>query len=696
MHLSKSPRHLTLRVGILLACLASADTAAIGQSKKGPYTLTPAEEQELRQSREALEQSLVTLRTSISEKNRPLLEDVEVFLKAALWMERYPEEIWDQSMVDRAHRVLAEGRRRAEKLAADEAVWPVARGRLALGYRSVIDASVQPFAVVLPESDPPETGWPLEIVLHGRNGRLSEVSFLDSWLRPTKETATEAEHVELHVFGRTNNAYRWAGEADVFEALGSLRSRYSIDASRILLRGFSMGGAGAWHLGLHYPSVWVGVEAGAGFTETERYANLPDLPRHQRSALHIYDAVDWAENAWSVPIVGYGGEKDKQLAASVNIREALAARGVAFARDGLGWRVEKLPEGIVPGVRALFLVGAGMGHRWDDASRARSREFLESQRGYGMVTPTRVRFVTWTLRYSRCHWVQIEGLGKHYERASIDARYDQGARSLAVELENIVAFSVNPGPLTSARVAGQVVELESLQQGLDKLDFYLDDATWRAHDPRQRKPAALRGLRKRPRLQGPIDDAFTGPFLCVRPTGNSPNSLVEGYARSELDRLETEFPKWLRGDVLVVDDTEVDARDMEKYHLVLFGDPASNSVLKKLLPGLPIEWTQLALGLGGRTFGAANHVPALIYPNPFAPWRYVVVNSGHTFGARDFRGTNALLFPRLGDWAILELGSGGGQVVATKTAAAGFFDESWEPPKSTDARAKPDGTSADD
>ena len=43
----------------------------------------------------------------------------------------------------------------------------------------------------------------------------------------------------------------------------------------------------------------------------------------------------------------------------------------------------------------------------------------------------------------------------------------------------------------------------------------------------------------------------------------------------------------------------------------------------------------------------------LIYPNPLNANRYVVLNSGHTFHAADYRGTNALLYPRLGDYAVL-------------------------------------------
>src|SRR5690606_22612444 len=71
---------------------------------------------------------------------------------------------------------------------------------------------------------------------------------------------------------------------------------------------------------------------------------------------------------------------------------------------------------------------------------------------------------------------------------------------------------------------------------------------------------------------------------------------------------------------------------------------------------------------------AEDHAPALIAPNPVNAGRYVVINSGHTFGADAFRGTNALLYPRLGDYAVFRLGEESGEV-----AESGYFDEAWKP-----------------
>jgi hypothetical protein len=89
---------------------------------------------------------------------------------------------------------------------------------------------------------------------------------------------------------------------------------------------------------------------------------------------------------------------------------------------------------------------------------------------------------------------------------------------------------------------------------------------------------------------------------------------------------------------------------------------------------LPLTWTQDTLTVNGVEYDAKSHLPVLIYPNPANPNRYLVINSGHTFGESDLKGTNALLFPRLGDWAVIKV------LPAAKfeVVAAGLFDANWK------------------
>jgi hypothetical protein len=183
-------------------------------------------------------------------------------------------------------------------------------------------------------------------------------------------------------------------------------------------------------------------------------------------------------------------------------------------------------------------------------------------------------------------------------------------------------------------------------------------------------------LRKLPGLQGPIDDAFLRPFLVVVPSGQSTHPRVERWVQFELAHFLDRWRRLFRGEARVKVDTAVDDRDLHRYHLIAWGDPDSNRLLARLADKLPLVWSRDELKVGGDEFAAAQHVPMMVYPNPLAPDRYVVLNSGMTF--REGHDTsNSLQTPKLPDWAVVDLDSPPDALAPGKIAAAGFFDEQW-------------------
>lgn len=128
-------------------------------------------------------------------------------------------------------------------------------------------------------------------------------------------------------------------------------------------------------------------------------------------------------------------------------------------------------------------------------------------------------------------------------------------------------------------------------------------------------------------------------------------------------------------------DTDVTDADIRRCNLILFGDPGGNSLIARVLPKMPVQWTADELRFGKEKYHAATHALAFIQPNPLAEGRYVVINSGHTFHEKELSSLNYLLFPRHGDWAVLKVG---GKVPANPSGPleeevirAGFFDERW-------------------
>jgi len=129
--------------------------------------------------------------------------------------------------------------------------------------------------------------------------------------------------------------------------------------------------------------------------------------------------------------------------------------------------------------------------------------------------------------------------------------------------------------------------------------------------------------------------------------------------------------------VRVKDDQAVTDADLKKYHIVLFGDPGSNKLIAKVVGKLPLKWTRQSIVLGDQTFAADANMPAMIYPNPLNPAKYVVLNSGLTVEDRDYPASDYLT-PRLGDFAIIKVQDIPGM---PQPAVAGLFDENWRLPR---------------
>ncbi len=459
----------------LICLMLSAAALAAQEQQPQPYTPTAAEKGQI----EAKSAELGALLDKLQQN--ALYADVAIYRKAGEFILRHPEEFANAGYVKDTLAALDKGIARAKELAAGSPSWTKSKGRLVRAYVSSVDGSVQPYGLIIPES---YSGQPirLDIWMHGTNRNLNEVAFIKQ-----HETATpvppEQGYIQMDVYGRSNVAYRWAGETDVFEALQAVEKQYKIDPKRVALRGFSMGGAGAWNLGLHHPDEWAAMEAGAGFTETKIYAKKDTLPAYQEAALHYYDAVDYSLNATNFPFVGYGGELDAQLQASKNVKEQLLKEGI---------NVSDFP--------ALFLVGPGVAHKWNPDTHKISEHFVAEAVAKGLEAPSHIRFVTYTTRFNRCFWVTVEELEKHYERADVDAKRE-GSRTTATT-RNVARILID-GP-------GQV--------SLDGQEFP-SAGVFEKINGKWAKGRTDAGLRKRHGLQGPVDDAFVESFLCVRPTG---------------------------------------------------------------------------------------------------------------------------------------------------------------------------------
>jgi hypothetical protein len=333
----------------------------------------------------------------------------------------------------------------------------------------------------------------------------------------------------------------------------------------------------------------------------------------------------------------------------------------------------------------MHLVAPGLEHQFPPPWQAKAEEVYSKHVVRGRPQyPERVRFVTYTLKYPSCYWVEVIGLDRHYRQASVDARHSEDG--FVVQTANVRALHLAlptglPRQPVDVSLDGQKLRVQPYANRSGDLHLYLEkrDGSWKEALPERLLVDRYRRPQKTTGLQGPIDDAFTGPFLCVKGTGQPWHEATQRSADENLKRFQQEWDKYWRGELEVKEDTAVTPEDLASKNLILFGDPASNSLINQVLDGLPLRWTKDEVTLAGKRFAASTHVPVLIHPSPLHPERYVVLNSGHTFHAPEFQGSNALLYPRLGDYAVLKVTGDGSDPRAVEVEMAGLFDDYWQP-----------------
>ncbi|MCP5116820.1 MAG: prolyl oligopeptidase family serine peptidase, partial [bacterium] len=215
------------------------------------------------------------------------------------------------------------------------------------------------------------------------------------------------------------------GEVDILEVIDDVQRRFATDPDRVYVMGHSMGGAGSYTLGLHFPDRFGGItpiDAALGSRLTIS-AELPDWMKPQAA---LYRPENLAANARNVPVfmkhAGAGIQGD-----SMFFTDAVTAEG-GFSTT------ESFP---------------GMPHGF--AQRYSYANFISQLIEHPIRRdPPEVKLFTTTLRFNSAYWVTVDRLRRHNapSRVHVSLRGD----ALMVKTENIDALTLrppNPGAATS-------------------------------------------------------------------------------------------------------------------------------------------------------------------------------------------------------------------------------------------------------
>jgi len=569
------------------------------------------------------------------------IPDVEIYSKAVKYALEY-DEFFNVKEIAAAKTLLKQGNERLAELQKGEASWATKTGLVVRGYRSKIDGSVQPYGLVVPKEYDFAAKAPhrLDFWWHGRGENLSEVNFIDGRQKSPGEF-TPAGAFVLHPYGRYCNANKFAGEIDTLECLEHVKKHYRIDDSRVVARGFSMGGAACWQYAVHYPTLFCAAAPGAGFSETPEFLKVFQNEKveptwYEKKLWGMYNCTDVAQNIFNIPTVAYSGEIDSQKQAA----------------DVMAREMKKL------GMELTHIIGPKTGHSYEKNAKVELNKQIDAIVSKGLPKErNEIKFTTYTLRYNQCGWLTIHSLEKQWQPGLIEVSKNTKLQSAEITTKGVTCFQIDL-PLTYApKIDGEFVEKHDLKRH-SKI-YEKKEGKWVLVDQ------VSEGLRKVHGLQGPIDDAFMDSFVMVKPTGTPMNEKIGKWTETEMKHATEHWRKQFRGDAPIKADTEISELDIKNNNLILWGDPKSNAILAKIADKLPLaEFTD-------------NTVTVSIYPNPLNPKKYVVLNSGFTFREYDYL-NNARQVSKMPDYAIIDVNTPPNSRYPGKVVRAGFFDEGWK------------------
>ena len=169
------------------------------------------------------------------------------------------------------------------------------------------------------------------------------------------------------------------------------------------------------------------------------------------------------------------------------------------------------------GIEIPYIIGKNMGHKIDAESAKIIDETLTKWARHPAKSPrTKIDFTTYTLRYNKIGWLTVTGLQSHWQPSRIKGQITEDG-SLSITTHGITGFEVDfresAWPETDQRVKaqidGQIFHLDDWSEEPGVQCEFTKKETWEIVE--QIDPE----LRKRPGLQGPIDDAFCDIcFVC--------------------------------------------------------------------------------------------------------------------------------------------------------------------------------------
>ena len=528
-------------------------------------------------------------------------------------------------------------------------------------FISEIDGSVQYYAVN-PANPVPGAPKPAALFLSTHGASVEGINQANAYSAKTWG----------HLVAPTNRrpyGFDWEewGRLDALEVLDIEMERLGTDPLQTYLTGHSMGGHGAWTLGVTFPDRFAAVGPSAGWISffsyggSERYED-DGVRQMLRRATASSDTLAMSKNYLhhGIYILHGGADDNVPPTEARKMNEHLAE----FHHD---FFYHEEPD---------------VGHWWDNDDEPGAAcvdwqpmfDFFARHKRPTNETLRNVNFTTVNPGVSAwCYWACVETQIKQLEPSSIDIRFDTWRRRFSGTTENVsrlaldVAHVIADGTL-AVQLDGQMLDNLAYPARSKKLYFQRTGDTWTAAD-------TLSPNSKGPHRYGPFKEALNHRFMFVYGTTGTKEENAWSFNKARFDAEQF----WYRGNgsVDVIADTNFDPHKEADRGVVIYGNADTNAAWEILLKNSPVQVKRGSIRIGERTLEDDDLSALFIQPRPDSDIACVAVIGGSGVKGMRLNDRLAYFLAGTGYPDCLVLGPDVLTDAADGVRAAGFFGLDW-------------------
>jgi pimeloyl-ACP methyl ester carboxylesterase len=475
-------------------------------------------------------------------------------------------------------------------------------------FLSGIDGSVQYFGLVPAKvsetSEGPRPG--LILTLHGAS------------VEGIGQAAVYAPKSWAHVVAPTNRrpyGFDWEdwGRLDAIEVLELAQRELDTDPRRTWLTGHSMGGHGAWHLGVTFPDRFAAVGPSAGWVSMASYAGARPIEKSTgvdgilRRGMSPSDTTALAANLTKLGVYVLHGSADDNVP-------------VGQARQMRTKLAEFHPD-------FAYHEQAGAGHWWGNecCDWPPLIEFLKAREIPERKNVKAVDFITASPSVSAsCHWATVEAQQVAFRPSVVHLKLDDARRQFSGTTENVQRLALDvshlmPGPIEVVLDGQTFPNLARPEGDRPRLWLHRDGQAWSSAG----KPSlTLKG----PHRSGPFKDAFRNRVMFVYGTRGTLEENAWSLAKARFDAERF----WYQGNasVDVVPDSGFDPSSERERNVIVYGHGDMNSAWNALLEASPVQVSRGKLVVGDREKSGDDLACLFVRPRPGSDQATVGVVAG--------------------------------------------------------------------